>query len=677
MGKSEEQSLHQQQSNDDEAENRDSSGLLCQGCSMVLSRIAQDFSLRCVVVLLLILSMFVSGIFWILPYRPTLSGFDAEQAIKLIGVDCAFPIGCNFLEEWLCHSFITYFSSEAVFIAPVQAYFVLEKPVSHLVPCIGRLEYDITVEIGVPDMKVSVLSMHQLGGSNWTTVVFGALPDPINTQISPVSLSVLRSSLIEVFLQTTNLTLTTSTFGQPSGFEILKFQGGITVIPVQPAPIWQIPQILFNFTLSNSISDILDYIVELKDQLKYGLQLGPYETVFVQITNTFGSTTAPPVIIQASVVLPDYKSLQPQRLKQLALTLTGSRARNLGLNNSVFGKVKSISLSSYLKGTLSPISPSPSPAPAPGPSDYAGPAISPDPAPTYSPAPSPGILDPSPCYDCDASAPTPSIVALQSPQPCPYHRSAIPPSYSPTSPSNPIVPSAYTPTAAPPNSRPMGPKSRLSPGVSPVPQVSVASSPGESKGNTKSLMSPSIAPSPSSLAAVPLYNEIWSLGLSTLIGSYVGEIRRQNAGQSQKVAGLSSCFDIFLGHKKNSGYLSSQLEDLELCRFFLSLCNAGKVSPKKREEFLYCLFILFELMKFPGSNPQMVCTKECKSRSRKTLIRPKSRSGNEGKGGKGWILNCAGKLVREWFEQGGGAAGIPRLQVGVTMASVGQNTFLN
>lgn len=32
------------------------------------------------------------------------------------GVDCVFPIGCNFLEEWLCHSFITYFSSEAVFV---------------------------------------------------------------------------------------------------------------------------------------------------------------------------------------------------------------------------------------------------------------------------------------------------------------------------------------------------------------------------------------------------------------------------------------------------------------------------------------------------------------------------------------------------------------------------------
>lgn len=119
--------------------------------------------------------------------------------------------------------------------------------------------------------------MHQSGSPNWTAVVFGALPDPINDAISPVSLSVLRSSLIEVFMQQTNLTLTTTIFGHPSGFQILKFQGGITVIPEQSASIWQIPQILFNFTLNNSISEILVNVVELEDQLKFGLHLRPYE----------------------------------------------------------------------------------------------------------------------------------------------------------------------------------------------------------------------------------------------------------------------------------------------------------------------------------------------------------------------------------------------------------------
>lgn len=125
--------------------------------------------------------------------------------------------------------------------------------------------------------QVAILSMHQSDAPNWTAVVFGALPDPINALISPVSLSVLRSSLIEVFLNQTNLTLTTTIFGQPSGFEILKFQGGVTVIPLGSASIWRIPQILFNFTLNNSISEILENVVELKEQLKFGLHLRPYE----------------------------------------------------------------------------------------------------------------------------------------------------------------------------------------------------------------------------------------------------------------------------------------------------------------------------------------------------------------------------------------------------------------
>lgn len=229
------------------------------------------------------------------------------------------------------------------------------------------------------------------------------------------------------------------------------------------------------------------------------------QNVFVQITNKFGSTTDPPVIIQASVKS-DFGSLLPQRLKQLAETLQGSPARNLGLDNSVFGKVKGISLSSYLKGTLSSIPPRPSPAPAPGPSDYAESSISPFPSPPtyssypappiYSPAFSPAMFDPQPCFNCDASSPAPSVIS-QAPQPCPYWGFRIPPSSSPTSPSNPIVPSASTPIAPTPYTRLMDPTSKLSPDVSPIPQVSRASSPGESKGTTKGLVSSSIAPSPS------------------------------------------------------------------------------------------------------------------------------------------------------------------------------------
>lgn len=43
------------------------------------------------------------------------------------------------------------------FLATVQAYFRLEKPVSDLVPNIARLEYDIYGEIGVPSTKVCII----------------------------------------------------------------------------------------------------------------------------------------------------------------------------------------------------------------------------------------------------------------------------------------------------------------------------------------------------------------------------------------------------------------------------------------------------------------------------------------------------------------------------------------
>lgn len=119
--------------------------------------------------------------------------------------------------------------------------------------------------------------MHQNDAYNWTNVVFGVLSYPINAPMIPVSLSVLRSSLVELFLKQTNLTVTTSIFGQPSMFEILKFPGGITVIPGQSASIWQIPQILFNFTLNNSTSDIVENFVQLKEQLRFGLHLRSYE----------------------------------------------------------------------------------------------------------------------------------------------------------------------------------------------------------------------------------------------------------------------------------------------------------------------------------------------------------------------------------------------------------------
>ncbi|WRX13598.1 hypothetical protein QQP08_006085 [Theobroma cacao] len=503
MGKNEDPNLQQREQSLESGSNQGHQGCLRGGCWVVLSRLSNAFSFRCVFVLFLSLSVLLPGIFWILPFRSVKYGFDAKQAIKLS--------------------------------APVHAYFKLQKPVSQLVQHIGKLEYDIFEEIGVPDTKVAILSMHQSGASNSTNVVFGVLSDPINDPINPVSLSVLRSSLIELFLQQSNLTLTTSIFGQPSEFEILKFPGGITIIPVQSASIWQITQILFNFTLNNSISEIQDKFIELKDQLKYGLRLRSYENVFVQLTNINGSTISSPVIVQASV-MSDFGSLLPQRLKQLAQTITDSPAKNLGLNNTVFGKVKSISLSSYLKGSLHAGPPTPSPAPSPGPS------ISPHP--TFPPTHSPASLPKSHhrhlphCRKCKATSPSahsplhspspgsgsylslpptsispaPSSAVTHPPPPCPYSRHAVSPSSSPRSHSN-LIP--HHPPV-------MSPRSQLSPELPPLPSVSYGSRPGHGMESTEGPVSAPLAqspsaPSPSSLAVRVLTKEVWLRGFFVLV----------------------------------------------------------------------------------------------------------------------------------------------------------------
>ena len=108
-------------------------------------------------------------------------------------------------------------------------------------------------------------------------MVFGIVPNPQDAILIPIVLSVLRSSLTELVLTQLNLSLTTSIFGCVSSFEVLKFPGGITVIPVQSASIWQMSPVLFNFTLSNSISQIWKNVDQLKDQLKFGLNLRSYE----------------------------------------------------------------------------------------------------------------------------------------------------------------------------------------------------------------------------------------------------------------------------------------------------------------------------------------------------------------------------------------------------------------
>ncbi|KAK6156923.1 hypothetical protein DH2020_011171 [Rehmannia glutinosa] len=427
---------------------------LYQRCAMGFYRL---LSFKCAVVLILSVAAFLSAFFWALPIRYRQSGFDAKDSIKLS--------------------------------ATVQSYFKLEKPVYELVPYVARLEYDINDEIGVPSSKVAVLSMHQADLPNRTNVVFGFLPDPINSTMNVVALSLLRPLLTDLFLRQYNLTLTSPIFGEPSSFEILKFPGGITIIPEQAALI---SQPLVNFTLNSSIYDIKENLSELKYQLKLGLRLMPNEAVYIQVTNNHGSTKDPPVIVEASVAS-DVGTILPERLIQLAQIITGSpSAENLGLDHSVFGKVKEISLSSFLNHSLYAQAPAPTPTPTPSPS----PSPSPSPEWIYDTGPSmaPSYHSLPPCSNCYTSEPSGSShPSAPSPQNVPY------PSLSPSVAHGSPHCSSTNPPSPPPSSHPeqmspnLSPQAVLtpqsSPSLSPIPGVACGSQ-GPDERSRKDLVPP-------------------------------------------------------------------------------------------------------------------------------------------------------------------------------------------
>lgn len=478
MGKNEQQDVEEGQSGGTEVE--------ASPCCVVL----RAFSFKCLFLLLLSLSALVSALFWLVPRHTVTYSFDAKDVIKQS--------------------------------ATIQASFRLEKPVSQLIPYIDTLAYDIYGEIALPNTEVAILSMHQSITPNCTDctdVVFGVLSDPMNGSINPVSLSVLKSSLVELFLQQSNLTLTTSVFGNASILEILKFPGGITVIPMQSSYIWQMPEVLFNFTLNNSISEVLDNFDDFKDELKYGLHLNSDENVYVQITNPNGSTIAPPVVVQASV-LEGIESLLPQRLKQLAQTIASSAGKNLGLDNSVFGRVKEVRLSSFLKNTLHASSPSPAPSPSPQLIDRSEPSTSPHRA-LPDPPISPSTAEQPPCFDCEvSSSPAPSIVPEHPPDPCPYSGFARHPIRSPKSYPKPSFPPDYSPAAAPTLNSASHTTEEAS-DLSRVAEESHGSELREGEETSKKLGSQLLPPSSLSLAGGDLRGEILLMGFCMLLISFV------------------------------------------------------------------------------------------------------------------------------------------------------------
>ncbi|XP_052176462.1 uncharacterized protein LOC127790809 [Diospyros lotus] len=372
----------------------------------------------------------------------------------------------------------------------IIASFMLEKPVSLLEDNILRLEGDIFDEIEAPTAKVEVISLKPLDASNRTKVVFAVVPDEKNSRVSSTAQSLIRSGFVSLVTRQYPLRLTASLFGNPHSFDVLKFRGGITVIPPQNVFPLQKSQIIFNFTLNFSIDIIQDNFNALASQLKSGLRLASYENLYINLTNSRGSTVAPPTTIETAVVLL-IGNPSLTRLKQLARTITGSHAKNLGLNNTVFGRVKQVRLSSILQHSLGgDASPSPSPLPHPHihhhhhhhhrhhhHHELASPVGAP---PASTPAPTPRFNAPSTGKHSLAPAPVPSPERshIAKPPRCQFGQNRFPrkPIMQP-----PVVPPILPPI--PPRNKAFSPSQQVNP-PPPVPHQSHASSPLPNVGHT-------------------------------------------------------------------------------------------------------------------------------------------------------------------------------------------------
>ncbi|KAK4282000.1 hypothetical protein QN277_013432 [Acacia crassicarpa] len=310
-------------------------------CGCRCSKIRKFIGLRCIFFLLLSVAVFLSAIFWLPPFLRYADQKDLGSDLKYKGHD-------------------------------IVASFTVKKPVSLLQDNILQLADDIFDEILVPSTKVVILSLDPLPGSNITKVEFAVDPDNKYSGMPSASASLIRSSFESLIGRQTVLRLTSSLFGNPLSFEVLKFKGGITVIPKQSAFLLQKPQASFNFTLNFSIREIQTNFNQLTSELESGLHLASYENLYVILSNPEGSTVAALTVVQSFVLFAIGNGDIPsrERLKQLAKTITGSHSRNLGLNNTQFGRVKQVRLSSILQHSLngsdgSGSSWSPAPVPLP------------------------------------------------------------------------------------------------------------------------------------------------------------------------------------------------------------------------------------------------------------------------------------------------------------------------
>ncbi|CAN6926459.1 unnamed protein product [Brassica oleracea var. botrytis] len=300
----------------------------CCGCFEWISGLV---GCKCLFVLLLSVSLFLSALFLLLPFGAVDRG------------------GSSLDPRFKGHAVVASFS--------------LNRPKSFLNEHLTQLQEDIFQEMSYISINVTILALesHEL---NTTKVVFGIDHDTAYREIFPLSLSTIKGMFESVLINQSTLQLTKPLFGDTFLFEVLKFPGGITVIPPQSAFPLQKFKLSFNFTLNYSIHRIQINFNTLAIQLKNGLNLAPYENLYVTLSNAEGSTVYPPTTVHSSVLLRVGTSNPSPRLKQLTDTITGSRSKNLGLNNTIFGKVKQVRLSSLPNNSDSSTnSPSPSPSP--------------------------------------------------------------------------------------------------------------------------------------------------------------------------------------------------------------------------------------------------------------------------------------------------------------------------
>ncbi|KAG0496057.1 hypothetical protein HPP92_000748 [Vanilla planifolia] len=127
--------------------------------------------------------------------------------------------------------------------------------------------------------------------------------------------------------------------------------------------------VMASFILQKPISVLDANVAKLQYDIFDEIGVPNTTILIVRLTNINGSTVNPPTVVETSIVL-TVGNNQPSvpRLKELAKNIRNSSAGNLGLNHTIFGRVKQIHLSSFLQHSLSSgtgISFSPSLAPQP------------------------------------------------------------------------------------------------------------------------------------------------------------------------------------------------------------------------------------------------------------------------------------------------------------------------